>query len=173
MRKERMEKNKTRKKRSLQSFVKWLYSFHSMLPAEKTDIKKEKKLAGTKESTCSHLKQNNQMKHIIRFEYHEKIIFNIIAKKITTKAEKIILKTNHILRATAHSKKYPKGKEEKTFFSPSFLVSLVEIYNQANARNKSRVMYKSHLNAPASTRRFSYFFLPFRASSIKDCWRDF
>jgi hypothetical protein len=59
------------------------------LPSPPKCEKKRQNLAGTKESTCSHLQQDNQMKHIIRFEYHKKIIFNIIANITTTKAEEV------------------------------------------------------------------------------------
>lgn len=112
-------------------------------------------LAGTKEAACSHLEQDNQMRRIIRFEYHKKIIFNIIANETTKQQQKqntkkIILKKNHILRSTAHSKKYQRNETFSFLFFLLFcvfFVSLVEIYNQANARNKSGVMYKSHLNA--------------------------
>jgi hypothetical protein len=91
--------------------------------------------------------------HIIRFQYLKKNIFNIIASKTTTKAEHEEKKENHPEKEsyfTIHGTQHKVSERNETFLSHSFsffFVSLVEIYNQANARNKSGVMYKSHLNA--------------------------
>lgn len=156
-------------KKSVRFKVSWSDFTHSFpssvaLPCRKTETrrKKKKNLAGTKESTCSHLKQDNQMKHIIRFEYHEKIIFNIIANKITTKAEKKSSWKRIIFYEPRHTaRSIRKEKKRKLFFLHLFLFRLSRFIIKQMPETRAELCINHISMLQLHPRRFSFFFSSF------------
>lgn len=110
---------------------------------------KTKTLANKKSTRNYQARQSDEAYYQI-LVYHAKIIFNIASPE---KGRGRIFPKNGIIFYDPRNTTKAISEKERNFllfFSLLFFcVSLVEIYNQANARNKSGVMYKSHLNASA------------------------